>query len=179
MVPLRCSSREKAIIRSRLKALRKDTVRLGKVPVTATKAKQLDRAEALLQTVDTDPKAQQASFRPSARCFRTSRRMRMTEPGTCSSLDEIKLLVNLSRPVGITATPGHGGAASLSTLSIIDSGGVADLGDSILSGIRRLMNLTTYYQMKDRAGEVEERRCSDDCQVAQAVPAAANTSSGA
>ncbi len=71
-------------------------------------------------------------------------------------LKERKLLERLREPVVVTPEIGAGGAAAggFSTLSVAESGGAADLGDGILSGVRRFMNMTTYYRMKERAGTV-------------------------
>jgi pimeloyl-ACP methyl ester carboxylesterase len=58
----------------------------------------------------------------------------------------------LSQPVLSTAAVGVGGAAAIGM-----GGGAADLGDianSITAGARRLLNFTTYYQMKERAGTI-------------------------
>ena len=147
--------REKAVIRARLKDLAKESVRLGKsAPVSAAKAKRIAKAEALLKTLEAEPRAQEEFVRIVRSLL--SDKSAHADDGTRDlfKLSERKLLDNLSRPVVVAAKPGQGGAAGFSTLPTTDAGGVADLGDSILSGIRRLMNLTTYYQMKDRAGSV-------------------------
>jgi hypothetical protein len=148
-------SREKAIIRARLKDLAKDQVRLGKaIPVSAAKAKKIAKADALLKTVENDPKAQE-EFVKVVRSL-LSDKAAHADDGTKDlfKLSERKLLDNLKQPVIVTAAAGEDGAAGFSTLSGGGTGGAADLGDSILSGIRRLMNMTTYYQMKERAGTV-------------------------
>ncbi len=148
-------SREKTIIRARLKDLAKEPVRLGKTqPVSAVKAKKIARAEALLKTIENDPKAQEA-FVKIVRSL-LSDKAAHADDGTKDlfKISERKLLDNLQQPVTIGPAPGAGGAAGFSTLAAGDAGGAADLGDSVLSGIRRLMNMTTYYQMKERAGTV-------------------------
>lgn len=151
----RVGSREKAVIRARLKDLAKEPVRLGKTaPVSAAKARKIAKAEGLLKTLEGDAKAQEEFVRVVRSLL--SDKSAHADDGTKDlfKLSERKLLDNLSRPVVVAAKPGQGGAAAFSTLATLDAGGVADLGDGILSGIRRLMNLTTYYQMKDRAGSV-------------------------
>lgn len=61
---------------------------------------------------------------------------------------------NLDRPIPARrrSTPGSGGAA------VAGSGGAAanlgDMGRGVFAAARRLLNLTTYYQMKERAGLV-------------------------
>lgn len=148
-------SREKAIIRARLKDLAKEPVRLGKTaPVSAAKAKKIAKAEALLKTLESDPQAQE-EFVSIVRSL-LSEKAAHADDGTKNLLQVSgrKLLDGLSEPVVIAPKVDEGGAASFSSLSLSDAGGVADFGDGILSGIRRLMNLTTYFQMKERAGNV-------------------------
>jgi hypothetical protein len=84
-------------------------------------------------------------------------------------LDAADLIDRLSRPMPIAAAQTEGGAAGLS----FGSGGAAGLGE-ILSGIKgsfiHLLNYTSYYVMKDRAGIVGRtgayqvlREVRDDC----------------
>jgi hypothetical protein len=151
------SSQELAAIRARLKDLGKEPVRLGKVePVSAAKQKKIAKAEKLLKQVETDPQAQEEFVRIVRSLL--SDRAAHNDDGTKDffKVKERKLLDGLSAPIAATATVGAGGAAAggFSTLSVSASGGAADLGDGIVSGIRRLLNFTTYYQMKERAGTV-------------------------
>jgi len=151
------SSQELAAIRARLKDLAKEPVRLGKsTPVSAAKQKKLAKADKLLKTIETDPKAQEEFVRIIRSLL--SDKAAHNDDGTKDlfKVKERKLLESLSAPVGGNAAVGAGGAAGggFSTLSTTSSGGAADLGDSIVSGIRRLLNMTTYYQMKERAGTV-------------------------
>jgi pimeloyl-ACP methyl ester carboxylesterase len=69
-------------------------------------------------------------------------------------MDALDLFQTLSQPVSFAqaAAPSAGGAAGLD-----EQGGAAGLGDFIsgaLSGARNLLNYTTYFQMKERAGLV-------------------------
>lgn len=150
------SSQEKAVIRARLKDLAKDPVRLGKTaPVNAAKLKKIAKAEALLKTIETDPKAQEEFVRIVRSLL--SDRAAHNDDGTKDlfKVKERKLLESLSKPVPALGPVGEGGAAAgFSTLSTGANGGAADLGDGIVSGIRRFLNMTTYYQMKERAGTV-------------------------
>jgi hypothetical protein len=151
------SSQELAVIRARLKDLAKEPVRLGKaVPVSAAKQKKIAKAELLLKKVEMDPKAQEEFVRIVRSLL--SDKAAHKDDGTKDlfKVSERELLDNLSEPVTVNAPLSAGGAASgFSTLSVgVNGGGAADLGDSVLSGIRRLMNMTTYYQMKERAGTV-------------------------
>lgn len=150
------SSQEKAAIRARLKDLAKEPVRLGKsAPVSAAKQKKLAKAEALLKTIETDPKAQDEFVRIVRSLLSESAAHKDDGTQDLFQVKERKLLEHLSKPVEASAAIGRGGAAAgFSTLSAAANGGAADLGDSILSGIRRFLNMTTYYQMKERAGIV-------------------------
>jgi hypothetical protein len=150
------TSQELTAIRARLRDLAKEPVRLGKsVPVSAAKQKKLAKADKLLKTIETDPQAQEEFVRIVRSLL--SDKAAHSDDGTKDlfKVKERKLLESLSAPVGGNAAVGAGGAAGgFSTLSTTSSGGAADLGDSIVSGIRRLLNMTTYYQMKERAGTV-------------------------
>jgi len=70
---------------------------------------------------------------------------------------DAQLLQDLRAEVIATRPVGGGGAADMTAIGGAAGGGgaaglVSDLGNSVESGIRRLLNFTTYYQMKERAG---------------------------
>lgn len=69
-----------------------------------------------------------------------------------------KLIDILSRPdVPVPVQPGQGGAADFDASVIIpDTGGAAgfDFFGGVKSALRKVLNFTTYYQMKERAGTV-------------------------
>ena len=151
------SSQEKAAIRARLKELSKEPVRLGKsAPASAAKRKKIAKAEALLKTIELDPKAQEEFVRIVRSLLPHDAAHHDDGTQDLFKLKERKLLERLREPVVVTPEIGAGGAAAggFSTLSVAESGGAADLGDGILSGVRRFMNMTTYYRMKERAGTV-------------------------
>jgi hypothetical protein len=147
------SAAETAAVRAQLKALSKEPTRLGKAtPVGAAKQKKIDRATALLKTIETDAKAQE-QFVEIIRSL-LSDKAAHADDGTKDffKVDAKVLLHGLRQPVLATAAVGGGGAAGLGI-----GGGAAGLGDianSITAGARRLLNFTTYYQMKERAGTV-------------------------
>jgi hypothetical protein len=74
--------------------------------------------------------------------------------------DGAEVLADLRKPVLPQVKPGGGGAAAGLGMSgtLSDEGGAAGLfsnfGGSIKSAATRLLNLTTYYVMKDRAGVI-------------------------
>ena len=150
------TSQEKAVIRARLRDLAKEPQRLGKaVPVSAAKQKKLAKAEALLKTIEADSKAQEEFVRIVRSLLSDDAAHKDDGTKDLFKVSERELLERLSEPVVATKAIGEGGAAGgFSSLSVAANGGAADLGDSIVSGIRRFLNITTYYQMKERAGSV-------------------------
>jgi hypothetical protein len=148
---------ETAVIRARLKDLAKEPIRLGKsVPVSATKQKKIAKAEKLLKTIEIDPQAQE-EFVGIVRSL-LSDKAAHNDDGTKDlfKVKPRKLLDSLRQPINASTPVGSGGAAagSFTTFHGTAAGGAADLGDSVVAGIRRFLNMTTYYQMKERAGTV-------------------------
>jgi hypothetical protein len=151
---------ELAAIRARLKDFAREPVRLGKTaPASAATVKKVDRAAALLPKLATDPKAQ-VQFVGIIRSL-LSDKAAHPEDGSKDffKLKESQLLEKLRQPVPVQPSrPGGGGAAVIgsSTAGSAPGGaaGLSDVGDSILAGIRRLLNYATYYKMKERAGLV-------------------------
>jgi hypothetical protein len=144
------SSAEISAVRAQLKALGKETTRLGKSqPVSATQRKKLDRAAALLKDLDADPKAQ-SQFVDLVRSL-VSDKAAHADDGSKDffKLDGVKLLNGLRQPVVVSGASG-GGAAGMGG----GAAGIRDIANSITAGARRLLNFTTYFQMKGRAGDV-------------------------
>lgn len=146
---------EMAAVKARLKDLAKDDVRLGKSkPASAAVRKKVERATALLKKLETDPKAQEQFVKI----------IRSLLPDKAASADdgtknffkakESQLLQGLRKPAVIAAPVSGGGAASLGVTGTGAAGVFSDIGDSIAAAARRLLNFTTYYQMKERAGTV-------------------------
>ena len=76
---------------------------------------------------------------------------------TMKPLDLFKALTQPISYVAVQAPDTSGGAAGLGIGIGIETGNAAGLGDfvsGVLSGARNLLNLTTYYQMKERAGRI-------------------------
>jgi hypothetical protein len=74
---------------------------------------------------------------------------------TMKALDLFKALTQPISYVAVQAPDTSGGAAGLGIG--VETGNAAGLGDfvsGVLSGARNLLNLTTYYQMKERAGRI-------------------------
>ena len=142
-------SAEVAAVRAQLKALGKEATRLGKSePVNSTQRKKLDRAEALVKNLD-DPKAQ-AQFVDLVRSLVSAKAAHPDD----GSKDFFKLpgevlLNGLRQPVLVSGASG-GGAAGMSG----GAAGIRDIANSVTAGARRLLNFTTYFKMKSRAGDV-------------------------
>ena len=151
-------------VKARLKDFTKDNVRLGKPkPASAATKKKVERATALLPKLETDPKAQE-QFVKIVRS-QLSEKAVEKDDGTKEffKVKDGQVLQNLRQEAVVVSAPGRGGATSIGSTSVtsLSGGGAAglfsDLGDSIMSGARRLLNFTTYYQMKERAGIVGEK----------------------
>jgi pimeloyl-ACP methyl ester carboxylesterase len=152
---------EAKIVKARLKDFAKDTVRLGKtVPASAATRKKVERATALLPKLETDVKAQ-AQFVKIIRSLLNDKAAEKDD-GTKEFFrtKDAELLQNLRKEAVVVPPARGGGAADLGSLDSAVAGGAAgffsDLGDSVTAGARRLLNFTTYYRMKERAGRVGE-----------------------
>jgi pimeloyl-ACP methyl ester carboxylesterase len=147
---------ELRVVKARLKDFAKDTVRLGKsVPASAAVRKKVERATALLKTLETNPKSQE-QFVKIVRSL-LSEKAAEADDGTKAffKTKDADVLQNLRKEAVVVAPARGGGAADLSGAGSAGAAGLfSDLGDSIAAGARRLLNFTTYYQMKERAGTV-------------------------
>lgn len=80
--------------------------------------------------------------------------------GLATDVAADRLLERLSRP-SVSATVSQGGAASIGdsptmTTSTGSAAGLGDLFSGVKAGAMNLLNVTTYYQMRSRAGKVGE-----------------------
>jgi pimeloyl-ACP methyl ester carboxylesterase len=145
---------EEMQILRRLEAMKVETVRLGvEREVDHHRMADLDLAKAQVPRLAHDADAQRqlvGILRAFAAADGLSARRPSPEDASDSFFDDdpVALLDRLSTPVPPPALPaGFGGAAGLG-----GAAGIGDLGRSLLAGARRLLNYTTYYQMKERAG---------------------------
>jgi hypothetical protein len=143
-------------VKARLRDLAKDPVRLGKSrPASATVRKKVDRAIGLLKKLETDPRAQE-QFVKIVRSLLPAKAA-TADDGTKQffKAKESQLLQGLRKPALVAAPASGGGAAAV---GVSGRGGAAgffsDIGDSVAAAARRLLNFTTYYRMKERAGTV-------------------------
>ncbi|MDQ2695016.1 MAG: alpha/beta fold hydrolase [Pseudomonadota bacterium] len=147
-----------------LEELKTEPVRLGEErPIAAADRARLDRAEELVPRLENDP----AARREFVDLIRAILPQDEAHPDDGSDLffsrDPDDLLQEAALPVPALAAPepGLGGAAGGLGGGGFggpdDLGGAAGLGDlfsGITAGARRLLNFTTYYRMKARAGTV-------------------------
>ena len=115
----------------------------------------IEKAKQLVPQLENSPKAQ----RDFADLIRQLPEKRETNPEDASdrffTLDGSELMKRMSKPA--FAPPAHSGSAGAASSVTSPSGGAAGIGSlftGIKSAARNLLNFTTYYQMKERAGIV-------------------------
>lgn len=137
---------------SQLEELKSEPERLGLQVVVPLRAEILSRAQNLVPHLGQSGEAQ----KEFVLLIRSILSPRDAHPDDGSdnffTRDPNDLLRELSDPVPPPATAGDGGAAD-----VAGNGGAAGLGDffsGIMGAAKRLLNFTTYYEMKERAGTV-------------------------
>ncbi len=118
----------------------------------------LDRAAALSIRVETDQPAA-IEFVDIIRSLPTKKEIHPDDRSDeFFALTGNQLIDILSRPdIPVPVQPGQGGAADFdASVTIPDTGGAAgfDFFGGVKSALRKVLNFTTYYQMKERAGTV-------------------------
>ena len=143
-----------------------DPLRLGQhTPADANARAALERAQAQVAQLEEDVEAQR-EFVEAIRAM-LPRAAAHVDDGSDEffTRDAVELLQDLSRPVVAPPPTGQGGGA----LSLDDdvgttageAAGIRDLWGGIKAGARRLLNFTTYYKMKERAGLVGQTGVAD------------------
>ncbi len=135
-----------------LDELKKDPIRLGQEVTNPVSAALVEQAKALLPKLESDAAAR-TQF---VLLLRSMLNPNEAHPDDGSeeffTVDPEQLLAELSKPVLLPPEITGGGAAA------VMKGGAAgfsgDLFSGIKGGVRRLINFTTYYKMKARAGTV-------------------------
>lgn len=122
----------------------------------------LKRAAALLPKLDKDPKARKAfvdlirKLMPASYADEDAKAI----PSTFKTTPGDRLLDRLARPLPLEVSPGGAGrtrstaSRTRPTKRDLNRGAFGDFIGGIKAGAQRLMNMVTYYQMKDRAGVV-------------------------
>jgi hypothetical protein len=134
--------------------VKKQLDRLEAAVDTAGKSK-IKRARALLPSLSSDPKARE----------KFADLIRSALPKSAAEVDDGSkaffdrkggdLMDRLSKPVTLPAAPAaRGGAASIGGVTGGAAGGLGDTFSGVLAGARNLLNYSTYYLMKERAGTV-------------------------
>ena len=160
-------SEELSVVRSLLKDFAKEPTRLGKSsPASAAQQKKVARAMELLKGIETNPKAQ-VQFVRTVRSLLSDKAAHADDASKdFFKIEDETLLTNLREPAVVASPRGGGGAAGLGFggPGLGGGGGAAalsDLGESVSSGLRRLLNFATYYRMKERAGIVGSKGVAD------------------
>ena len=154
------------VLKEQLENLQVDPMRLGeKTPADADERAAVERAKALIAKLEEDEEAQRR-FVEEVRSM-LPRAAAHADDGSDEffTRDAVELLQDLARPVVAPPPTGQGGGA----LSLDDdmgtaageAAGIRDLWGGIKAGARRLLNFTTYYKMKERAGLVGKSGVAD------------------
>lgn len=151
---------DKALVKA-LEALKRDPVRLGGKDAPAARAKAIDRAIKAVPKLSTSAAARKTFVDALRSTMPKGKGAKEVDDGSAGFLkaDPEKLFKAMS--VAVVA-PGpktsRGGAATLGfgtgTTGAGGAAGLGDLVDGITAGARRIANFVTYYQMKERAGDV-------------------------
>jgi len=132
---------------------------MKKVFNTAKARATLDKAKKLVPKLE-DSKKARTDFADLMRSLLPKKISPDVDAGSdFSKLPGDEILQRLSKPVPVTLSnpTAGGGAAMIGGGAAINEGGAASVGQffsGIKSGAAQLLNLTTYYQMKDRSGIV-------------------------
>jgi hypothetical protein len=147
------SELDPASVIAQLEALKSEPVRLGMAEVNPIYEEILSQAQQLVPRLEGSPAAQ----REFVLLIRSMLSPKDAHPDDGSdnffTRDPSELLRDLADPVAPPATASGGGAAEVTG----GGGGAAGLTDffsGIMGAAKRLLNFTTYYQMKERAGTV-------------------------
>lgn len=145
---------DKALVKM-LEALKRDPVRLGGKEAPAARVKAIDRAIKAVPKLSTSAAARKTFVAALRSTMPKGKGAKEVDDGSAGFLkaDSEKLFQALSSSV-IAPGPrtGGGGAATLGGGE--GAAGLGDLMSGITAGARRIANFVTYYQMKERAGQV-------------------------
>lgn len=135
-----------------LDELKKDPIRLGQEVTNPVAAALVEQAKALLPKLESDATAR-TQF---VLLLRSMLNPNEAHPDDGSeeffTADPQQILAELSKPILLPPEITGGGAAAV--LGGGAAGFFGDLFSGIKGGVRRLINFTTYYKMKERAGTV-------------------------
>jgi subtilisin family serine protease len=152
---------DEAAARIALEGLAVDPDRLGNPTSDPDRLNRIEQAKALISRLEGDPAARR-EFVALLRTIQPRTPSASPDDGTDALFDRDAdvLLGGLVAPV-LAPPPTTAGspAAALSLGGFVGGivGGVRDLGNGFVAAARRLANIFTYYQMKDRAGIVGQK----------------------
>lgn len=149
---------EEMRVLQRLEALRTEPVRLGvEAEIDHHRQANLDLAKGLVPRLAADPDAQKRFVELVLGLLSPGNPAPEDAADSLFGSDPVELLRRLGEPVPPPPLPAGEGGAAL-------AGGAAGLGDfarGALAGARRLLNFTTYYEMKERAGIAGKRGAAE------------------
>ena len=136
-----------------LERLKNDPERLGQKSINPVRAAALDRAKALIPRISDSEDARREFVDKLRAILNPDAAHKEDASLEFFTQDADTLFDEMSDPVSAPLATGGGGAAGLDA----NEGGAAGLKDmlgGVIAGARRLVNFTTYYEMKERAGTV-------------------------
>jgi hypothetical protein len=145
---------DSASVVAALERLKADEERLGTRVDNPVRSAALSDAQALVPRLENDASARRefvlllrSILNPNAA---------ETDDGSLEffARDPQQLFADLQEPVGTVAAAGAGGGASAVAGPAGGAAGMRDFFGGVGAAARRLVNFTTYYEMKDRAGLV-------------------------
>ena len=113
---------------------------------------QLDKAAELLENLEDSPATREKFVALIRKMLPKDAINDEDASDSFFELDEKELLDRLSKPLSLPSELGQGGAADFESGGA--AGGIGDVLGGLFSGVKNLLNFTTYYQMKERAGVV-------------------------
>jgi hypothetical protein len=131
---------------------------------------QLDKAAELLEDLEDSPAARKKFVALIRNMLPKSAINDEDASDLFFKLDEKELLDRLSEPLSPLPEIGKGGAANVESGGA--AGGIGDVLGGLFSGAKNLLNFTTYYQMKERAGVVGSKGLNQVLQQLQSQFAA-------
>ena len=145
--------------------VKKQLDRLERPRSDAAGKSKIKSARALVPALANDPKAREkfADLIRSALPKRRRRRRRRSKAFFKRKGGD--LMDRLSKPVTTFRRPGRRGAGRPQSVECPDgaAGGIGDTFSGVLSGARNLLNYSTYYLMKERAGNGRPWQASTAC----------------
>lgn len=148
------SAANKAMLLTLIERLKNDPERLGSTSTDPVRAAALDRVKAIVPLLETSEDARR-EFVLQLRAILNPHDAH-AEDGSLEffSRDPATIFEAMSEPVSAPLPAGGGGAANGHGGNVGGAASLKDLLGGALAAARRVLNFTTYYEMKERAGTV-------------------------